>query len=80
VARLLANDFIYVGNDGSIATNAEFLPSKDDIKHRPLKLLEWSLLKYNSTAIQPWPFIPSTKKAMAKESFMSSEAILLLPG
>src|SRR5262249_3864613 len=54
VARLLANDFIYAGNDGSIATKAEFLSSKDDIKHRPLKLLEWKLTKlqfYGDTAV-----------------------------
>jgi len=54
VARQLAHDFVYVGNDGSLATKAEFLPTAADRKRRPLQLLEWKLLQiqfYGDTAV-----------------------------
>ena len=54
VARLLAKDFIYIGNDGSLATKTEFLPTVEDRKRRPLELLEWRLVQirfYGDTAV-----------------------------
>lgn len=54
VARLLAKDFVYVGNDGSLATKTEFLPTAEDKKRRPLELLEWELVQirfYGDTAV-----------------------------
>jgi uncharacterized protein (TIGR02246 family) len=54
VARLLAKDFVYVGNDGSLATKTEFLPTAEDRKRRPLQLLEWKPLEirlYRETAV-----------------------------
>ena len=54
VARLLAKDFVYVGNDGSLATKTEFLPTAEDRKRRPLEILEWKLVQvrfYGETAV-----------------------------
>jgi uncharacterized protein (TIGR02246 family) len=54
VARLLAKDFVYVGNDGSVATKREFLPTVEDKKRQLLKLLEWELVQirfYGDTAV-----------------------------
>ena len=54
VARLLTNDFVYVGNNGSLADKTEFLPTGDDRKRRPLELLEWKLVRirfYGDTAV-----------------------------
>ena len=45
VARLLTNDFMYIGHDGSLATKTEFLPTAQDRKRRPLELLEWKLVQ-----------------------------------
>jgi len=54
VARLVAKDFMYVGNDGSLATKIEFLPTAEDKKRRTLELLEWELVQirfYGDTAV-----------------------------
>jgi len=54
VARLLAKDFVYVGNDGSLTTKTEFLPTAEDPKRRPLEILEWKLVQvrfYGETAV-----------------------------
>lgn len=45
---------MYVGNDGSLATKTEFLPTVEDKKRPPLKLLEWELVQirfYGDTAV-----------------------------
>jgi ketosteroid isomerase-like protein len=54
VARLLARDFVYVGNDGSLANRSEFLPKAGDRRRRPLEFLEWTLVRiqfYGDTAV-----------------------------
>ena len=54
VAHLLAKDFIYVGNDGSVVDRAAFLPTAKDRKQRPLKVLEWTLIRvrfYGDSAV-----------------------------
>ena len=54
VARLLAADFIYIGNDGSLADKTAFLPTAQDRVRRSLGLLEWKLLQvrfYSDTAV-----------------------------
>jgi len=40
VARLLTQDFVYVGHDGAVVGRAAFLPTAADLEQRPLKLLE----------------------------------------
>ena len=45
---------MYVGNDGSLATKIEFLPTAEDKKRRTLELLEWELVQirfYGDTAV-----------------------------
>ena len=54
VARLLTNDFMYVGHGGSLASRTEFVPAAEDKKRRPLELLEWKLMQvqfYRDTAV-----------------------------
>jgi uncharacterized protein (TIGR02246 family) len=45
MARLLTQDFVYVGNDGAVVGRVGFLPTAADLKQRPLKLLEWNLVQ-----------------------------------
>jgi len=80
VARLLAKDFVYVGNDGSLATKTEFLPIVEDKKRQSLKLLEWELVQirfYGDTAVALY-FIH--EKSAEKGSNMSCEVAHLLHG
>jgi ketosteroid isomerase-like protein len=54
VARFLTRDFVYVGNDGSLADKTEFVPTAEDKKRRPIGLLKWELLQvrfYGDTAV-----------------------------
>ena len=54
VAGLLTKDFVYIGNDGALATKSEFLPTAEDRQRRPLQRLEWKLVQilfYGNTAV-----------------------------
>jgi uncharacterized protein (TIGR02246 family) len=71
VARLLADDFVYVGHDGSLATKTEFLPAPQDRNERPLQLLEWKLTQvrfYGDAAVAVY-FVheKSTEKGKPRE-------------
>ena len=71
VARLLTKDFVYVGNDGSLAAKTEFLPAAEDKKRRPLELLEWKLMQirfYRDTAVALYSIHEkSTEKGRSRE-------------
>jgi len=68
VARLLTDDFVYVGHDGSLATKTQFLPVPQDRNERPLQSLEWKLVQVRfcgDTAIAVY-FIQEKSKQKGK--------------
>jgi len=57
VARLLTNDFMYIGHDGSLATKTEFLPTAQDRSDDRSNYSNGSSCKFDSPATLRWLFI-----------------------
>jgi hypothetical protein len=75
VARLLADDFVYVGHDGSLARKTEFLPAPRIETSDRCNHSSGSSRKFDSMATPQSPSTLFMRKASRKESHANFEVV-----